>query len=180
MQDKTVLINENGIELEQITELNMDTSNEGASKLRFENYYNCKIGDKIGNCSIIEKIGAGGGSDIYLAYHNNFGRRVVLKEYKYVQSKIEVDLLLNLEHPHIPSVYDYIEENGKNYLVMEFINGLDLRCILCDGPLDEDRTLKYAIQLCDTVEYLHSQHPRLCMEISSQPILLLMEKMMWF
>lgn len=157
MQDKTLLLNEDG----ENFLLNEDAFNEKFKNLKFNNYYDYKVGDKIGNCSLIEKIGAGGGSNIYLAYHNNLGRQVVLKEYKYIQSKIELDLLLNLKHPHIPSVYDYIKENGKEYLVMEYIDGLDLRRILHDGALDEDRVLKYAVQLCDTVEYLHSQNPQI-------------------
>ncbi len=162
MQDTTFILNGDEINIEENVELRKDeVLSEKYKNVRFDNYYDYKIGDKIGNCSLIQKIGAGGGSNIYLAYHNNLERQVVLKEYKYVQSKLEMSLLLNLKHPHIPSVYDYIKEYGKEYLVMEYIHGLDLSHILRDGALDEGKVLKYAIQLCDTVEYLHSQNPQI-------------------
>lgn len=162
MQDKTTILNKDGVNLEETLKLKKDdVLSEKRKNVRFDSCYDYKMGDKIGNCVLIQKIGAGGGSNIYLAYHNNLERQVVLKEYKYIQSKIEMSLLLNLKHPHIPSVYDYIKEYGKEYLVMEYIHGLDLSRILRDGALDEGKTLKYAIQLCDTVEYLHSQNPQI-------------------
>lgn len=162
MQDTTIILNEDGANLEKKLELKKDEIlSEKQKNVRFDNYHDYKIGDKIGNCNLIQKIGAGGASNIYLAYHNNLERQVVLKEYKYVQSKLEMSLLLNLKHPHIPSVYDYIKEYGKEYLVMEYIHGLDLSHILLGGALDERKVLKYAIQLCDTVEYLHSQKPQI-------------------
>lgn len=155
----TFILNRDGVKIEKNLELKKDkVLSEKYKDVKFDNHYEYKMGDKIGNCSLIRKIGAGGGSNIYLAYHNNLERQVVLKEYIYVESKLEMSLLLNLKHPHIPSVYDYIKEFGKEYLVMEYIRGLNLSHILRDGRLDEGKVLKYAIQLCDTVEYLHSQN----------------------
>lgn len=150
MNDGTVIIYENGEE--RVMTYEIESSHTELDKIQHNKL-------KIGNCKLIRQIGSGGGSNIYLAYHNNFGRQVVLKEYTYIESKSELDVLLNLKHPHIPNVYDYIEENENKYLVMEYIEGLDLRFILLDGALAQDRALKYAIQLCDVVEYLHSQEP---------------------
>lgn len=157
MKNTTVIINSYGVE--QNLELSPDQDKDIKQNITFDDCYDYNMGDKIGNCSFIKKIGAGGGSNIYLAYHNSFGRQVVIKEYKYFQSKNELELLISLKHPHIPSVYDYIEKNERTYLIMEYIEGRDLSYILRDGSLSEDKILKYAVQLCDTVEYLHSQEP---------------------
>lgn len=131
---------------------------ENVSKQSF--YYNKDIVPaKVGKCDIIEQIGEGGGSIVYLAYHNNLKTQVVIKRYKYIRDEMELELLLKLKHPYIPNVYDFIEQDGEKYLIMEFIRGEPLDWILRKGALDNKKFIKYATQLCETVEYLHSQNP---------------------
>jgi serine/threonine-protein kinase len=73
----------------------------------------------------------------------------------------EAALLARLRHPHLPRVSDQFDEDGKYYLVMEFIEGRTLSETLrwAGGRLPLDRALDYADQLCDVLTYLHSQSP---------------------
>jgi serine/threonine-protein kinase len=73
----------------------------------------------------------------------------------------EAALLARLRHPHLPRVSDQFDEDGKYYLVMEFIAGRTLLDILrqAGGRLPIDQALAYVDQLCDVLAYLHSQEP---------------------
>jgi serine/threonine protein kinase len=76
----------------------------------------------------------------------------------------EASVLARLDHPNLPKVSDYFTENEREYLVMDFVAGRDLRDLLNeaaaeDRMLDERLVLKWAAQLCDALEYLHSQEP---------------------
>ncbi|MBO9313862.1 MAG: PQQ-binding-like beta-propeller repeat protein, partial [Chloroflexus sp.] len=73
----------------------------------------------------------------------------------------EAGLLATLQHPAIPKVYDFFEENGKVYLVLEFIPGKDLETVLEEHgkPLDEERVARWALQICDVLSYLHNHKP---------------------
>ncbi len=73
----------------------------------------------------------------------------------------EAGLLATLSHPAIPKVYDFFEENGKAYLVLELIHGEDLEAVLeeTSEPLDELRVGRWATQVCDVLSYLHSHEP---------------------
>jgi serine/threonine protein kinase len=73
----------------------------------------------------------------------------------------ESRLLRELDHPNIPKIADFFEERGRACLVMEFIWGesLEKRLTLTNAPLLETDVLKWAIQLCDALEYLHGRRP---------------------
>lgn len=73
----------------------------------------------------------------------------------------ESSLLATLQHPAIPKVYDFFEEHGRIYLVLELIPGKDLETVLEDagGPLDEVRVARWAVQICDVLSYLHNHQP---------------------
>jgi outer membrane protein assembly factor BamB len=73
----------------------------------------------------------------------------------------ESGLLATLQHPAIPKVYDFFEENGRFYLILELIPGKDLETVLDEagGPLDEDRVARWAAQICDVLQYLHTRTP---------------------
>jgi serine/threonine protein kinase len=78
------------------------------------------------------------------------------------QFQREADMLHRLSHPNLPHIYDYFEENGRTYLVMDFINGKTLFQMLKesgDRPLPVLQVLDYANQLCDVLTYLHLQNP---------------------
>ncbi len=73
----------------------------------------------------------------------------------------ESGLLATLSHPAIPKVYDFFQENGKIYLIMELIPGRNLEAVLegSDFALDEVRVGSWALQICDVLEYLHGHEP---------------------
>ena len=102
-------------------------------------------------------------------------RRVAIKEMSQskLPSKEEVErarkrfrgeaaMLRSLDHPNLPRVYESFEEDGRSYLVMEFVEGQSLlqrlQAVYPD-PLPTAEVLGYAAQLCDVLDYLHRQYP---------------------
>ncbi|GHO99069.1 hypothetical protein KSF_091170 [Reticulibacter mediterranei] len=76
--------------------------------------------------------------------------------------KQEALLLAGLMHPNLPRIYEYFEEAGRWYLVMDYINGetLEDRAQASSGnKLPFQRALHFAIQLCTVLDYLHNQQP---------------------
>ena len=76
----------------------------------------------------------------------------------------EASILARLDHPNLPKVSDYFSDNGRDYLVMDFVPGKDLRQVLEEATsqgrfLEQDQVLAWATQLCDALAYLHSQDP---------------------
>ncbi|NJK81879.1 MAG: PQQ-binding-like beta-propeller repeat protein [Chloroflexaceae bacterium] len=75
----------------------------------------------------------------------------------------EAGLLATLSHPAIPKVYDFFEEGGRVYLVMEMIHGKDLDQVLQESgkPVSEARVGNWAMQVCDVMDYLHNHNPEI-------------------
>lgn len=75
--------------------------------------------------------------------------------------KREAEVLAQLDHPSIPTVFDYFIEGGRYYLVMRWIGGGDLaeQMRLRGGIVDEATVTKWAIQISDVLHYIHTQKP---------------------
>src|SRR5712691_314747 len=73
----------------------------------------------------------------------------------------EIALLRGLKHQHIPSLMLPFQERGNYYFVMEFVPGRSLEKMLEDNnrPLDEEQVIKWMIQVCDALSYIHSFNP---------------------
>lgn len=76
----------------------------------------------------------------------------------------EASVLARLDHPNLPKVSDYFSVDGREYLVMDFIEGRDLQEIVNEvfrqnKHLSEAQVLLWAAQLLDALEYLHGQDP---------------------
>lgn len=73
----------------------------------------------------------------------------------------EANILVSLNHPSIPKIYDFFEVNERYYLVLEFIDGKDLEAYLRDlkGFIPEEQIIGWAIEMCDVLEFLHSHKP---------------------
>jgi eukaryotic-like serine/threonine-protein kinase len=127
---------------------------------------------------IVRRVGGGGMGSVYEAIDTNLaGRRVAVKEMiemfadetaraKAIEDfKRESELLARLEHPSIPTIYDYFfdQSRGRYYLVMKFIDGGDLADFQHKrgGRVDELTVTQWAIQACDVLDYIHSQNPPL-------------------
>jgi serine/threonine protein kinase len=127
---------------------------------------------------IIHLVGQGGMGAIYQADDTRLeGRLCALKEvipepgdnpehYEQIQAQFhrEASVLARLDHPNLPKVSDYFLYNGRDYLVMDFVPGRDLRELIEEARsqgqfLSEEQVLTWAEQLCDALEYLHSQDP---------------------
>jgi serine/threonine-protein kinase len=78
----------------------------------------------------------------------------------------EASTLARLDHPNLPKVSDYFSEDDRDYLVMDFVPGQDLKEMLTTAlsegnPLPERQVLAWADQLCDALSYMHTQDPAL-------------------
>lgn len=73
----------------------------------------------------------------------------------------EADMLAELNHQHIPAIFDRFSEQNRHYLVMEFVDGetLEQRLKANGGKLDPEATIDVALQVLDTLEYLHRRNP---------------------
>src|SRR3989442_281510 len=73
----------------------------------------------------------------------------------------EIDLLFGLKHPRIPSFMLSFQERGNYYFVMEFVPGKSLDKILEEnkGPLNEEDVIKWMMQVCEALSYIHSFNP---------------------
>jgi serine/threonine protein kinase len=110
---------------------------------------------------IIDLVGQGGMGAIYRAEDLRLaGRYCAIKE---VQPEPRVSSS-RLDHPNLPKVSDHFSEGDCDYLVMDFVPGRELKEIMEEARrqgkfLDEKEVLSWADQLCQALEYLHSQDP---------------------
>lgn len=125
-------------------------------------------------------IGQGGMGSIYLADDLRLeGRQCALKEVEHDRSlpeelikeakeqfQREAVVLARLDHPNLPKVSDYFSTAGRDYLVMDYVPGQDLRTKMMEARqrsvfLPENEILSWADQLADALSYLHNQDPPL-------------------
>jgi serine/threonine-protein kinase len=76
----------------------------------------------------------------------------------------EASVLARLDHPSLPKVSDYFTEDGLDYLVMDYVSGKNLKELMDEARrggqfLTEVEVLAWARQLCDALEYMHTQDP---------------------
>ncbi len=73
----------------------------------------------------------------------------------------EANILVTLNHPSIPKIFDYFSLDEKSYLVIEYIQGKDLEAIITEHQdlFREDQVIGWAIELCDVLDYLHNHKP---------------------
>jgi serine/threonine-protein kinase len=76
----------------------------------------------------------------------------------------EATTLARLDHPNLPKVSDIFHEGGREYLVMDFVEGRDLREAMEERRqegafLEENKVIEWTHQLCDALAYLHSCNP---------------------
>lgn len=113
---------------------------------------------------ILEEIGHGSGGVVYRAFHTRLKKEVVIKRIKNsgmkVSGRAEADLIKNIKHSYLPQVFDFIEEGGEAYTVMDYISGSDIDRLVRNGTTFRCKDIiKIGIELCEAVEYLHRCRP---------------------
>lgn len=117
---------------------------------------------------ILEKIGAGGMSDVFLAKDHSLGREVAVKILKqeFAEDRIfvakfraEAQAAAGLEHPNIVSIYDVGSEGSLYYIVMEYVEGITLKTYINKkGRLTYNEALSIAIQVGRGIEAAHKKN----------------------
>ena len=120
-----------------------------------------------GRYRVVRQLGRGGMGTVYEARALRLNATVALKETHFEDERLrrqferEAQLLANLRHPALPRVIDHFDEPDGLYLVMDFVEGEDLWEMLKKraAPFPVADVLKWAGQLLDALEYLHTQTP---------------------
>ncbi|HLA05898.1 MAG TPA: serine/threonine-protein kinase [Anaerolineales bacterium] len=102
---------------------------------------------------------------VYRAYDEILRADVAIKENAYRdethqhQFKLEGVILANLIHPNIPRAFDFLDENGRQFIIMDFIEGINLQQLMQQRKPATEEILDWAVTLCDVLAYLHSRKP---------------------
>ncbi|HEU4488041.1 MAG TPA: protein kinase, partial [Actinomycetota bacterium] len=112
-----------------------------------------------------QRLASGGMGTVYEATDERLQRRVAVKLLKeeladdplFVERfRREARAVAALSHPNIASVFDYGADGGRDFIVMELLEGTDLAEVLQAGPLEPGRAAEIAAQACDALAHAHS------------------------
>jgi len=146
----------------------------GSSLLRYSSDGTLAKGTVINNSyKVIELIKTGGMGAVYIG-EDMTGKTIAIKELFIDESYEESDeiliarfereagLLAKLSHPNLPRVSDYFYDLDNYFMIMDYIEGIDLEAILeKEGHpgLAEGKVIEWAIQICSILDYLHNNKP---------------------
>ena len=123
-----------------------------------------------GKYKILNEIGRGGMSVVYLALNERANKTWAVKEVRKDGGNdsavvgrnlvAETEMLKKLSHPNLPSIIDVIDQDDSFIIVMDYIEGKSLQDLLeAEGPQRPEKVIEWAKQLCDVLGYLHSRRP---------------------
>jgi len=123
-------------------------------------------GSRLGPYEILSAVGAGGMGEIYRAKDTRLDRTVAVKvlpahlsenaEFRQ-RFEREAKTISQLSHPHICTLHDVGNQDGVEYLVMEFLEGETLTEKLAKGPLPLEQVLRFGLEIADALEKAHRQ-----------------------
>lgn len=127
------------------------------SNLKFKN---------IEEFTILEELGRGGYSNVYLAQHKETGKKYALKAaFKYKKGKdktkrtyMEIKVLQKLHHKHIVKFFDWFYDDDTIYLVLEHIQGKDITKFFSGKTVNKENIKKIFTQLVKAVLYIHEKN----------------------
>lgn len=124
------------------------------------------LGQMLGHCRVVAKIGEGGMGSVYRAYdevlHRDVAVKVVRKDAK-LDSSASKSLLQearsssSLAHPNICTIYEVGETEGELYIVMELLAGKTLRDMCSDAGLPPESVLRYGAQIASALARAHDR-----------------------
>ena len=123
-------------------------------------------GTRLGPYEVIASLGAGGMGEVHLANDTRLNRKVAIKVLlpgrigrgvSHERFQNEARTVSSLNHPHICTLYDLGEQDGRDYLVMELLEGETIARRLARGPLPPDQILRHAIDIAEALDHAHRQ-----------------------
>src|SRR5216683_687998 len=121
-------------------------------------------GRRLGPYEILSSIGAGGMGEVYRARDTRLDRVVAIKvlpthlaDRSELRERFEREArtIASLNHPHICTLFDIGQQDGVDYLVMEYLEGETLAQRLKKGPLPLEQVLQFAIEISDALDKAH-------------------------
>lgn len=125
-----------------------------------------EIADRFPQFEITECLGRGGMGVVYKARQKSLNRWVAIKilapekvgEEAFAERFVrEAQTLAQLNHPNIVTVFDYGDTEGLYYIVMEFVDGVNLRDLLADGQMKAEEALAIVPPVCEALQFAHDK-----------------------
>jgi tetratricopeptide (TPR) repeat protein/predicted Ser/Thr protein kinase/TolB-like protein len=125
-----------------------------------------ELPQKIGPYRVLQRLGAGGMGEVFLAHDERLDRRVAVKRIRpetgltpdqRERFRREARVAARLNHPAIVQVYDILQEGDVEHIVMEYVEGTNLRALAARGPLELPLALRLAREIADGLDAAHHE-----------------------
>ena len=123
-------------------------------------------GKNISRYRILDRIAEGGMGEVYRGNDTKLHREIAIKVLpadvasspeRLLRFEREATTVAALNHPNIVTIFEFGEVAGSFYLVMEFVDGVNLREMLRDGKLPPEQAMAIVPQICDALHYAHGE-----------------------